>query len=101
MFLDGPGAKARDAVHILFAGEKVRNDDLSAAPTMDEAEDDAAFRVVSLEALVRMKLTAYRRKDQVHLLDMFEVGLIDKSWPERFQPELGERLQRLLDDPDG
>ena len=24
MFLDGPGAKARDAVHILFAGEKVR-----------------------------------------------------------------------------
>src|SRR2546421_12814358 len=23
MFLDGPGAKARDAVHIVFAGEKV------------------------------------------------------------------------------
>src|ERR1700730_18021457 len=24
MFLDGPNAKARDAVHVLFAGEKVR-----------------------------------------------------------------------------
>src|SRR6516162_5060335 len=24
MFLDGPGARARDAVHIVFAGEKVR-----------------------------------------------------------------------------
>ena len=24
MFLDGPGAKARDAVHVVFAGEKVR-----------------------------------------------------------------------------
>src|SRR6186713_1705153 len=24
MFLDGPGSKARDAVHVLFAGEKVR-----------------------------------------------------------------------------
>src|SRR5687767_10229790 len=24
MFLDGPNAKARDAVHIVFAGEKVR-----------------------------------------------------------------------------
>jgi hypothetical protein len=24
LFLDGPGAKARDAVHVLFAGEKVR-----------------------------------------------------------------------------
>lgn len=101
MFLDGPGSKARDAVHILFAGEKVRSDDLSAAPTMDEAEDDAAFRVVSLEALVRMKLTAYRDKDRTHLRDMIEVGLIDPTWPARFQPELGERLQKLLDDPDG
>ena len=27
MFLDGPGTKARDAVHVLFAGEKVRPDD--------------------------------------------------------------------------
>src|SRR5499427_5388292 len=25
MFLDGPGAKARDAVHVIFAGEKVRS----------------------------------------------------------------------------
>src|SRR5437764_3787656 len=24
MFLDGPGAKARDAVHLVFAGEKVK-----------------------------------------------------------------------------
>src|SRR5712691_12093934 len=26
MFLDGPGSRARDAVHIIFAGEKVRPD---------------------------------------------------------------------------
>ena len=26
MFLDGPNAKARDAVHIVFAGEKVRQE---------------------------------------------------------------------------
>src|SRR5436190_11984173 len=26
MFLDGPSAKARDAVHIIFAGERVRPD---------------------------------------------------------------------------
>ena len=101
MFLDGPGSKARDAVHILFAGEKVRDDDLSAAPTMDEAEEDAAFRVVTLEALVRMKLTSYRRKDQVHLLDMIGIGLIDDTWPQRYPGDLGERLQQLLDDPDG
>src|SRR5271168_3446914 len=32
MFLDGPGAKARAAVHVLFAGEKVRDEYLLAAP---------------------------------------------------------------------
>ena len=106
MFLDGPGAKARDAVHILFAGERVRQADLAAAASMSETETTESdstgrFRVVSLEALVRMKLTSYRRKDQVHLLDMIDVGLVDDSWPGRFSAELGERLQQLLDDPDG
>ena len=100
MFLDGPEAKARDAVHLLFAGEKTRQDDLAAAPTMREVEDDEAFRVVSLEALTRMKLTSYRFKDRVHLLDMIEVGLVDGSWPARFSEELGKRLQQLLDAPD-
>ena len=28
MFLDGPNAKAASAVHVIFAGEKVRSDDL-------------------------------------------------------------------------
>ena len=33
--------------------------------------------------LVQIKLTAFRRKDQVHLLDMIDVGIIDASWPAR------------------
>jgi hypothetical protein len=106
MFLDGPGAKARDAVHVLFAGEKVRADDLAPAASIAEtetttSESTGTFRVVSLEPLVRMKLTSYRRKDQVHLQDMIDVGLVDAAWPARFPPELGQRLQALLDDPDG
>jgi len=101
MFLDGPGSKARDAVRILFAGEKVREGDLSTTPTMSEAEEDEAFRVVSLEALVRMKLTSYRDKDKTHLRDMIDLGLIDATWPDRFISELADRLQALLDDPDG
>ena len=48
-----------------------------------------------------MKLTSFRLKDRVHLLDMIDVGLLDESWRERFQPELAERLQELLDNPDG
>ena len=48
-----------------------------------------------------MKLIAYRLKDRVHILDMIGVGLIDATWPARFPAALGDRLQQLLDDPDG
>lgn len=101
MFLDGRGAKARDAVHIIFAGEKVRADDLAAAPNIEESERTERFRVLSLEALVRMKLTSFRLKDQVHLQDMLEVGLIDASWLSRYPSELSARLQSVLDNPEG
>jgi len=101
MFLDGPDARARDAVHILFAGEKVRRDDLHALPEIEESEGTGEFQVANLQALVRMKLIANRRKDQVHLLDLLGVGLIDATWPSRYPAQLAERLQQLLDDPDG
>jgi len=101
MFLDGPGAKARDAVHVIFAGERVRPDDLAAAPDVTASESFQAYRVLALEALVQMKLTSFRRKDQVHLLDMLGVGLIDATWPARYPPALAARLQHLIDTPDG
>jgi hypothetical protein len=101
MFLDGPRAKARDAVHVVFAGEKVRPESLVAAPDIDESQRGEQYQVLTLEALVRMKLTSFRRKDQVHLLDMLDVGLIDASWKDRLPGELGQRLQELLDTPDG
>ena len=103
MFLDGQGAKARDAVHILFANEKVRAEYFE--PTADvteyESSEDGRFRHLSLEALVRMKLTSFKNEDRMHLRDIFDVGLIDASWPARFHPELAKRLQQILDDPNG
>jgi len=101
MFLDGPEAKARDAVQVIFAGERVRPDYVAAVPDTAESVSFKAYRVLSLEALVRMKLTSNRRKDQVHLLDMLAIGLIDASWPARYPPELAARLQHLVDTPDG
>ncbi len=101
MFLDGPTAKARDAVHLVFAGEKVRPDYATSLPDVVEYDATGGFRVLALDALVRMKLTSYRRKDQVHLQDMLDVGLIDDTWPERLPPVLAERLKALLADPDG
>lgn len=101
MFLDGPGAKARDAVHVIFALERVRPTDLVPAPDVTESEPSEAGRVLSLEPLVRMKLNSYRRKDQVHIEDFIEVGLVDASWLPRLPPELAARLQALLDTPGG
>jgi Uncharacterised nucleotidyltransferase len=101
MFLDGPGAKARDAVHVIFAGEKVRQTDLIPAPDVDEMKVTATSRVVTLEALVRMKLTSFRDKDRTHLRDFIDVGLVDAAWCVRLPEELANRLQSLLDTPDG
>jgi hypothetical protein len=100
MFLDGPTAKARDAIHIVFASEKVTADSLAPSPDVTEVDESGPFHIVDLEPLVRMKLTSYRLKDRVHLLDMIGVGLIDATWPARFPAELAERLQTLLDHPE-
>lgn len=70
------------------------------APGVEETTDFGGFQVLSLEALVRMKLTSFRRKDQVHLLDLIDVGLIDQTWPARFPAECKTRLQELLENPD-
>lgn len=101
MFLDGPDSKTRDAVHVLFAGERVFPDDLVAAPDVTESESIQSHRTLTLEALVRMKLNAFRVKDRMHLLDMIDVELVDESWCDRFPPELAARLQALFDNPNG
>ena len=101
MFLDGPGSKARDAVHVLFANEKVRPEDPVPTPDVAEAVDIQTHRILQLEALVRMKLTSFRDKDRMHLRDMLDVELIDESWVARLPIELAPRLQAILDDPNG
>lgn len=101
MFLDGPGAKARDAVHVVFAGEKIRKEYNFAAPDVAQSRVSKQGSVLDFEALIRMKLTSFRLKDRVHLLDMIGVGLLDPSWVAKLPQELGSRLQELLDNPEG
>jgi hypothetical protein len=57
--------------------------------------------VLSLDALVRMKLTSFRDKDRTHIRDLIDVGLVDESWLNRLPGELALRLKRLLDTPEG
>lgn len=100
MFLDGADAKSRDAVHVVFAGQKVRPDHPEVAPFFEDAPVVQGVRIIRLEKLVRMKLTSYRQKDQVHLLDLISVGLIDRSWLSQLPESLHARLIELLDNPD-
>ena len=101
MFLDGPNAKTRDAVHVIVAAEKVRAEYAVPAPDVSESEGAETFRLLSLDALMRMKLTSFRDRDRVHVRDLMGVGLVDESWLERVPAPLRSRLQALLDNPDG
>jgi hypothetical protein len=101
VFLDNPKSKPREAVHIIFANEKVKPREPVANPDVASSQDAGEFRILQLQALVQIKLTAFRDKDRTHLRDLIEVGLIDRTWPARFPDELGERLQQLLDNPEG
>lgn len=100
MFLDGPDAKPSESIHLLFAGEKVRPDHPLPSPDLVATDDPAGFRVITLEALVHMKLLSNRDKDRTHVRDLVGVGLIDRSWLAKLPPPLAERLQGILDTPD-
>ncbi len=93
MFIDPDEPSARSSVHIVWAKERVRREYHEPAPSIDESvRDPQGFRVLDLPALVRMKLTSFRRIDQVHIEDMLRVELID----ERARRALSEKLQMRL-----
>lgn len=98
MFLDPGESSAREAVHLVLSRHQTAGG--YELPDVEESVQFGSFRVLSLEALVRTKLIANRDKDRVHVRDMISVGLIDETWPGKFDSVLGARLQTLLHDPD-
>jgi hypothetical protein len=101
LFLDGPDARPRDAVHVVIAGEKVRPDYPTPAPDVAESVKPEQFRLLALESLVRLELVMDRVKNRVHLRDLLDAGLINATWPARFLPDLAARLRTLIDTPEG
>jgi hypothetical protein len=57
--------------------------------------------VIKPDALVRIKLTAFRDQDRPHLRDVIELRLLDATWINRLPTALADRLRILLDTPDG
>ncbi len=97
MFLERSDPNPRNGVHLVWAGEKVRPENLLPAPTIDERTAlEPGRQVVALHGLVIMKLQANRDLDRVYLRDMIDVGLIERKMMHAMPPELAKRLEALL-----
>ena len=101
MFTETPDASAREAVHVVLAGQMIRGDDFDPNPDIEPHTRANNFQTVEFATLVRMKLNSFRDKDRVHVRDMIEVGLIDESWLEKLPNHFQQRLKMILDDPHG
>lgn len=97
MFIERVDPNPRHAVHLVWAGEKVRPQDDYASPNVEPRQMlTPGVQVVSLPGLIQMKLLANRDQDRVHLRDMIDVGLIDRDLLRQLPAELAERLDVLL-----
>ena len=83
---------ARRAVHLIFTGEKVRPDYPEVTPELGPCRRIRGIRLVPLADLVRMKLTRFRAKDEAHLKDLEEAGLITAEMEAGLSSVLRERL---------
>jgi hypothetical protein len=87
-----PGQSARRAVHLVFAGEKVREEYREPVPELGAARLLNGVRLSPVGDLIRMKLTSFRLKDQMHLKDLDEAGVISAEIEDGLSPVLRERL---------
>lgn len=83
---------ARRAIHLIFAGEKVRPEYEEAVPEFGASPKLGGVRLMPLADLVRMKLTSFRAKDEAHIKDLDEVGLITPEMEAGLPPVLRQRL---------
>ena len=97
MFLERTDPNPRQAVHLIWAGEKVRPEYPLPAPAVEDRQMlEAGKPVVSLAGLVPMKLMANRDQDRIHLRDLIDVGLVGRDLLAGLAPELAGRLDGLL-----
>lgn len=94
MLLQSDAPSASRAVHLVFAGEKVRPEYEEPVPEFGPFRKVEGIRLMPLADLIRMKLTSFRAKDEVHIKDLDEVGLITPDIEAELPPVLLERLAR-------
>jgi hypothetical protein len=96
MLLDNAEPRVSSGIHMVFAGEKVRAEYLEPVPGFSEPTRTAeGVLIASVVDLVRMKLTSFRLKDQVHIQDLDSVGLITPEIEASLSEALRERLAKV------
>jgi hypothetical protein len=95
MLVDAELPRASTAVHMVFINEKVRAEYLEAVPGFSEpTRTEEGILLASVGDLVKMKLTSFRMKDQLHLKDLDSAHLItpemEASLPEALRARLEE-----------
>jgi hypothetical protein len=96
MLVDAVAPKARSAVHLIFANEKVRPEYTESVPDISEpVRAEPGILIAPVADLVRMKLTSFRLKDKVHIQDMDSVGLITPEIENSLPDVLRERLKEV------
>ena len=100
MLLYGESNSARNAVHLLFAGERVKQTQLEAHPAIRPVRaglHGQDFLVVPVVALVSMKLSSCRDKDRLHVRGMDAAGLISKEVEHGLSEDMQSRLRHIRD----
>ena len=96
MLFYGETNSARNAVRLLYEGEKFKATQLELHPRIDPIRaglHGQDFQVIPVPDLVRMKLSSYRDKDRVHVRGMDAAGLITRDVEQGLSEELLERLK--------
>jgi hypothetical protein len=96
MLLYGETDSAKNAVHLIFSGEMVRPNQAALNPPIEPEKKmihGGEVMVIPVADLVRMKLSSFRLKDQVHIKSMDAAGLITSEVEARLPNGLLKRLQ--------
>jgi hypothetical protein len=98
MLLFGETNSARNAIHLLYAGEKVKATQLETHPRINPVRaglHGQTFWVIPVLDLLRMKLSSYRDKDRVHVRGMDAAGLITRDVENGLSEALMARLRNV------
>ncbi len=98
MLVAGEAEHGKNAVHLIFSGEKVRPNYVAPAPPIEPQRKrihGKEVMVIPVADLVRMKLTSFRDKDRVHVRSLDAVGLVTEEVESKLTPELLLRLKQI------